>query len=390
MNKFWRLKKQLITKIVITVLIVSLTIFLLQQGVLEGNKTLVDLLSFLSTIIGILVIGIELNGSSKVTTADMLINLNNYFHDNENIMNLYQRLEIALNKDLEFEFDIDDDSLNLGAYATFFENIFLLVNNKIAKISDIDMLFSFRFFLFMNNPDIQRKYLLATSASYCNLFLLYDIWIDYKNHNSKNTKNTCYLTYDEYKFSNNFFDKKLYLTETKFKVIDTVEEKKHILNFTNGDFKYIDEILRLQNNIVQNIVDSTYFYPLSRNEIIDAISNDTCILCFVDDKLIAVCTYLTEANFSKHIRKKYKIKNSRTAIIDAIFVDQNYRSLKIQSKFIKYVENAVANKKLELIAATIHSENIYSINNFISNDYKLLAKNENIYNLKRCIYTKKI
>ena len=109
-------------------------------------------------------IAIELKNSQNVTCSDMLIDLNNYFHDSDRLMKVYEALEEnAVRPDDTKAIWRDVKGVEVAQYCTFFENLYLLYRHHIAEIEDLDDLFGYRFFLFMNNSYIQENYILPTS-----------------------------------------------------------------------------------------------------------------------------------------------------------------------------------------------------------------------------------
>ena len=57
----------------------------------QGNLIL-NLVSLAGTVLGTVLIAVELMQNSNVTCCDLLIQQNNYFHDNEALMNVYKDL----------------------------------------------------------------------------------------------------------------------------------------------------------------------------------------------------------------------------------------------------------------------------------------------------------
>lgn len=68
----------------------GVTVFAANRGE-EG--LLVDVFSLLATLVGTVFIAVELKSNRVVTCCDMLINLNNYFHENASTMAVYEALE---------------------------------------------------------------------------------------------------------------------------------------------------------------------------------------------------------------------------------------------------------------------------------------------------------
>ena len=177
------------------------------NGEIFGAEAAVGLFSLLATLIGTLFVAFELKNSSEVTCCEMLINLNNYFHDSDRLMRVYAALDNAYlwgkNNDEVWE-GVEDADVQF--FCTFFENLSLLVQHKIAKIKDLDDLFGYRFFLFMNNPHIQEKYLLTTSSSFANLFGLYTQWIAYRDEENKRVE-VRPVVGKEYRFTKEYLEK---------------------------------------------------------------------------------------------------------------------------------------------------------------------------------------
>jgi hypothetical protein len=55
-----------------------------------------------------------------------------------------------------------------------------LINRDILTLDIIDNLFSYRFFLAVNNPYVQEKELVLEKDYYVGIFSIYQKWVDYK------------------------------------------------------------------------------------------------------------------------------------------------------------------------------------------------------------------
>ena len=164
--------------IVLASVVLVLLCLLIVHTFRTGEEATVGIFSLAATLVGTLFIAIELKNGSDVTCSEMLIDLNNYFHDSDRLMKVYEILETAETEgDYGYDRWKDVSSVEVAQYCTFFENLYLLYRHHIANIEDLDDLFGYRFFLFMNNPYIQENYILPTSSSYVQVFELYKIWI---------------------------------------------------------------------------------------------------------------------------------------------------------------------------------------------------------------------
>ena len=58
-----------------------------------GEEATVGIFSLAVTLLGTIFIAVELKNGQNVTCSDMLIDLNNYFHDSDRLMKVYEALE---------------------------------------------------------------------------------------------------------------------------------------------------------------------------------------------------------------------------------------------------------------------------------------------------------
>lgn len=144
--------------IVLASVVLVLLCLLIVHTFRTGEEATVGIFSLAATLVGTLFIAIELKNGSDVTCSEMLIDLNNYFHDSDRLMKVYEILETAETEgDYGYDRWKDVSSVEVAQYCTFFENLYLLYRHHIANIEDLDDLFGYRFFLFMNNPYIQEN-----------------------------------------------------------------------------------------------------------------------------------------------------------------------------------------------------------------------------------------
>lgn len=79
---------------------------------------------------------------------------------------------------------------------------------------------------------------------------------------------------------------------------------------------------------------------------------------------------------------------TNVGILDSIMVEEKFRGSGLQIQIMNYIEKHITKYKINYIAATIHSDNIYSLNNFKKLDYEIINK-INIHNGIRYILLKK-
>ncbi len=371
------------------ILVLFLSLLLIGGGcayfaIKRGDENFVmDVLSLLATLIGTVFIAVELKNSAKVTCCDMLIQLNNYFHENSSIMSVYEALETEftgkadrVSKEWSEVRDTD-----VACYCTFFENIYLLIRNKIAKMEDIDSLFAYRFFLFMNNARIQEQYILPTSSSYSEIFELYEIWQKYR----KNCGEESLTPNVENAFSPEFLKNKMYLHDFDYnqKILKVfASEKNNIFTVKKACMANISGILQLQENVVSTVGDKTLYYPLSRCELVESMYLDRVFCVWQEGELaafaVAVENRKSPRNLYVHLDKKYTYTQVTT--FDAVAVSPAYRGNGIQRELVMFVtEDAVSDSSVKVVAATVDPKNTYSMENFKKCGFEVCKEKISVY-----------
>ena len=111
-----KLSLMIILSSMILVLLCLVSIYYFQTG----DEASVGIFSLAVTLIGTIFIAVELKNGQDVTCSEMLINLNNYVHDSDRLMKVYQVLE-----DCEIEGDYSAEkwknvsSVEVAQYCTF-------------------------------------------------------------------------------------------------------------------------------------------------------------------------------------------------------------------------------------------------------------------------------
>lgn len=341
-----------------------------------GDEASVGIFSLAVTLIGTIFIAVELKNGQDVTCSEMLINLNNYFHDSDRLMKVYQVLE-----DSEIEGDYSDErwkdvsSVEVAQYCTFFENLYMLYRHHIANIEDLDDLFGYRFFLFMNNPYIQEHYLLPTSSSYVQLFELCQIWTRHRKSESKDkTTWTRSIPCSQYMISEDFMNRKLYLHDRGYK-----GNKKELYSFeTKGEefqiktltFDHMSDVLNLQDIVMENMPDKSLLFPLSRAELMESLQIDHVSGAYnKDGSLIAYCVLVANRPGERNLAVDFGAKPEESITFDIVAVDPQWRGYSLQQRFIDWSLEVANDSGAKYIHATVNPENNHSAQNFIKRGF---------------------
>lgn len=139
--------------------------------------------------------------------------------------------------------------------------------------------------------------------------------------------------------------------------------------FKRLDIKYIDKIIKLEEEIVQSLVDMNFYATTDRDEYIECIKRDAYILGVVTiyDELIAMGVYI-KYGYSKH-NYGYDLEIQGEELlnvgqIQSTVVKENYRGNGLQEIICSKLEEIAKSDNSRILSATVAPNNIYSLNNF--------------------------
>lgn len=380
-------------KIIIWILLILFTLSFLLCGTIIiiklvkingetiGAEAAIGLFSLVGTIIGAVFVVVELRNSNDVTCCQTLIELNNYFHDNERLMKVYSVLDKAhvWNKnDKDAWKNVDDQDVEF--FCTFFENLYLLVEHHIARIKDLDNIFGYRFFLFMNNTYIQEKYLLTTSSSYVNLFKLYELWITYRD--LMNKKGGCNLIVDDQnRFTKDYLKNKVYLVDNGVgkNLYKEIKNDTHNILIRDVWFDELSKVMDLQKEVINKLDNKELCVPLTRNEYIESLHLDYVLGAYDKDELVAISVIVDNRKSDRNLATKFALACKDYYTFDIVFVKDSYRGLGLQKEFIEVAKKQAKIDGAKHILTTVSKENKHSYSNLISEGFKPFKENVLMY-----------
>ena len=167
-------------------------------------------LTTLFAIVSALAFWLQFKKTERLNESNYVMNLNNQFINNKNMTKIEHQLELYFNQYSEIKkrkagsgtasasMTADDVSgIHLGInlsrtseecqdlidYLVYLESLAVMVQNGVIRINDVDDLFSYRFFLAVNNPVVQEQELLPFSDFYRGTYTLCKKWV--KGHRKK-------------------------------------------------------------------------------------------------------------------------------------------------------------------------------------------------------------
>lgn len=303
----------------------------------------------------------------------MLIDLNNYFHDSDRLMKVYEILETAETEgDYGYDRWKDVSSVEVAQYCTFFENLYLLYRHHIANIEDLDDLFGYRFFLFMNNPYIQEKYILPTSSSYVQVFELYKIWVKHREkENSGQNGWQRHVPCSKFMFPESYLENKLYLFDDGLSEYNkTVAELPDGFRMKTLGFDSLSAVMQLQDEVVDGLEDKKLFFSLSREELIESLQRDNlCGIVSPEGKLAAFSVVVNNREGSRSLASDLGLNPCEVLTFDAVVVGPAYRGRGFHRHFIDWSVVLAKQKSCRYILATVDPKNIPSERNFLAKGF---------------------
>lgn len=137
--------------------------------------------------------GEELNRhQTEVEEAQFILEYNRSFIENERMTEMERYMECRLTGvDYGEVNSLIANRQDMINYLVYLEGLSTCILGDILDIAKVDNLFSYRFFLAMNHPEVQSVDLLPYATYYRGCFQLYDKWLTYRITSPKyeNTKN---------------------------------------------------------------------------------------------------------------------------------------------------------------------------------------------------------
>ena len=120
-----------------------------------------------------------MNRENQIKEAEFIMEYNNSFISNQELVDVEHLLELS-RKGYDVEIINKDNLQSVINYLVYHEALSALVFRKVVSIKHIDDLFMYRFYLAMNNKEIQEKELCNEYQYYKGCYKLYKKWTEYR------------------------------------------------------------------------------------------------------------------------------------------------------------------------------------------------------------------
>ena len=145
------------------------------------------------------------------------------------------------------------------------------------------------------------------------------------------------------------------------------------VNVIIADFNKLEEIIYFQDNVLKDISDKNFFKPLTKLEFSDAIINGKIYLLYYNNRLIGLGVLNSKPRLE--VIDEYQLVDiNSVGILDSVMIDKDFRGSKLQKQLINYMEADIKKCRLRAVVATVHPNNIWSLNNLLSCNFKIINK----------------
>lgn len=170
-------KNRAILVISIILMIAALVGSLFLDDVLGARIS--NIVTIITAIVGAVALFVQFKKDKELNMASFVIDYSVQFYDIYNLGEVLDELEkCRINP--EQKFDVQKYYKDIVAYLQWLESLASLVNSSLLTIEKIDDVLSYRFFLIVNNKQVQETEIIPCREFYRGIFRLYEKWANYK------------------------------------------------------------------------------------------------------------------------------------------------------------------------------------------------------------------
>lgn len=387
MNKDKRFKVSIYIIIMaasISVIIVLLRVLLIDILHMSdaAATTLMDIGQVVAGAVGAIMIIVQLARESDVRKeqasiqeAQFLMDYNQAFIQDANMTNVEYQLETSMKSGYKEEIITDENKQLFINYLVYLEGLAPLILNNVLQLDHIDNLMAYRFFLAINNKEVQEKELMIFPDFYRGCFKLYGVWKKYR-------KERGYMILQEKQSLDRWLEYEQYI-DSDYKVRKaTSEDVKSVAEILYGTDPYIyptafknAKEAGEQMSRIMLVVGSAYHFS-NIKVAVDSKGNIMGAVCYYNNSVYNI-DYSSTLNKSddktKHVCKNYFSKlasyadSEDTIYIVAICTAGKHRDKGIGKMLLKsvLVENHDKTVKLDVLCDNTKAIKLYEEYGFI-------------------------
>lgn len=325
-----------------------------------------NIIETVGTVLGVLLVIVELKESKDLSEGSFVSGLTDSFNNNKSIQYIYKKLE--LNQEIT-----DDDTIDIVAYLTYFETIYVLLKKKAIDIALIDDLFAYRFRLALTNDTFRRISLVRYDSAYVNIYNLEKKWCDFKKKDSVlEQHNPNYLI-----------------------VLRGNKMKKNDILFGLATKEDAKEIHELMEEVYEKLEDKSLYVCDGLEYVNTHISGEGFAVkaCNYDGKIVGSFIFRYPGMQDDNLGRDIGLEEGelpKVVHMESAVVLPEYRGRGIQYKMLKYAEELIDKNQYKYFMATVSPNNPASYKSFEKNGYEIKLTKEKYDGLTRRIYLKKV
>lgn len=171
------MRKRIIIIISVTLIAIALVSSLLLDS-LAGSK-ISNVITVVTAIIGAVALFVQFKKDKKINEAGFILNFSIHFYQIYDCKKVLNELETC-RTDKKYKLDVDKWYMDIVSYLEWCESLAAMVNNGVLSLDKIDDMLSYRFFLIVNNKQVQDAEIVPARDFYRGIYKLHKMWYKYK------------------------------------------------------------------------------------------------------------------------------------------------------------------------------------------------------------------
>ena len=172
-------------KIITLLAVFLLTVSLIGSFFMEDDiaSKLFNVITVVTAIVGAVALFIQFKKDKQINEASFIFDFSASFYDEYNCSELVPLLDDYVDNKIK-TINFEDNVNTIVRYMAWVESIAAIVEEGTIDLKNIDQVLGYRFFIIVNNKEVQDKELIPYRLHYIGTFKLYQKWYEYKK--SKN------------------------------------------------------------------------------------------------------------------------------------------------------------------------------------------------------------
>lgn len=165
--------------------IVILALFVIIICILPQHSELKETIATITAIFAAMAVFIQIRDSKNLSTGEFVLSLQQEFssdggYGTRTFLKCWKDYSVEKKEGKSTTSFTEADQEDVVNYLTFLESLYLMLQKNVISIEMLDELFGRRFFVIVNNREIQKFELEVNYKYYLNIYRLYGIWKKYR------------------------------------------------------------------------------------------------------------------------------------------------------------------------------------------------------------------